>query len=284
MPSNLLVEVLYTMKSHLVLAGALAASALCACNGASSSSPFFPSNASYARVVNGSPDAGPVDVQVDGSIVQSNIAYGTMSAYSSLKVGSHTLNVYPSGSDAGKPIAGTTFSVNGGQDTTVVLTGERHPAYGGKSNVALRVFNEQPFNTPGGGAAVNFHNASPIAGSHLHMTRVQFGYSLTGTPANNALGTAQSFGGATGPVGLPSSALNTPIVFYAKRHNSGYTITPGDAQSGCTGVPCNGQSNLSLYFIDGPAASSSPSSYPSYFPANSKADFVGVFDANGLVQ
>jgi hypothetical protein len=271
------------MKLRFLFAAA-AAMILSACNGSSSSSPFFPSNTSYARVVNGSPDAGAVDVQIDGSIVQSNLAYGTMSAYSSLKVGSHTMNVFRAGNDSGKPVATSTFSLNAGQDTTVVLTGERHPSYGGKPNVALQVFNEQPYNTPSGGAAVNFHNASQIAGEDLHMTRVQFGYSLTATPANNALGTTQSYGGATGPVGLPSAALNTAITFYAKRHNSGYTITPGDAMAGCTGVPCNGQSNLSLYFIDGPAASTSPSTYPSYFRPHSKADFVGVFDGNGLVQ
>lgn len=272
------------MKSRFLFAAAVAAMALSACNGTSSSSPFFPSNSSYTRVVNGSPDAGSVDVLVDGTTIQSNLAYGTMSSYSKLGVGSHTMHVYRSGNDAGKPLASANFSLNGGQDTTVVLTGERRPAYGGNSNVALQVFNEQPYNTPGGGAAVNFHNASQIAGTHLHMTHVQFGYSLTGTPSNNALGTPQSYGGATGPVGLPSNALNVAIAFYARRHNSGYTITPGDAMSGCTGMPCNGQSNLSLYFIDGPGASRSPSTYPSYFPPKSKADFVGVFDANGLVQ
>lgn len=272
------------MKSYVALAAAAAVLGLVACNGTSSSSPFFPSNSSYVRIAHGSPDAGSVDVQIDGATAQSSLTYGNMSAYASLKIGGHTLNVYRSGNDSGKPLASTTFSSNAGQDATVVITGERHPVYASKRNLAVHVFYEQPFNTPGGGAAVNFHNAAPVLAGELHLLRVPFGYSVDAAPGNNHIGTSQSFGGSTNPQGLPSQALNTPITLFAKNYKA-YTITPGDAMSGCTGLPCNGQGNLSLYLVDGPAASRTPSgNYPPYFKPHSKADFIGSFDANGLIQ
>jgi hypothetical protein len=270
------------MKAFVTLVTATAVLALAACNGTSSSSPFFPSNSSYVRIAHGSPDAGTVAVQIDGTAVQSALTYGTMSSYASLKTGAHTLKVLRSGS--GKTLTSATFSTNAGQDTTVVITGERHPTYASKSNLGVRVFTEQPFNTPSGGAAVNYHNAAPAMQGALNLLRVPFGYSLDSAPGNNHLGTSQSFGGATNPQGLPSSALNTPITLFAKNFKA-FTITPGDAMSGCTGMPCNGQGNLSLYLVDGRGASRTPTSnYPPYFGRHSKADFIGTFDGNGLIQ
>ena len=271
------------MKSRS-LAAAAAVVLLSACNGSTSSSPFFPSNSSYVRIAHGSPDSGPVDVQIDGSVVQSNLLYATMSTYVKINTGGHTVNLFKAGQDSGKALATTSFSTNSGTDTTVVVTGERNPGYGGKKTLGLRIFTEQPYTTPSGGAAVNFHNAAPMAPYGLHMNTIPFGYSLDATPANNPLGTRQPYGGSTNPQGLPSSALNAAITFYAKNYKS-YTITPGDAMPGCTGMPCNGQSNLSLYLIDGPAAASSPpTGYPKYFSATDKMDFIGVFDGNGLIQ
>jgi hypothetical protein len=271
------------MKVLFLPFAAVAASALSACNGSSSSSPFFNPSSSYVRIAHGSPDAGTVNVEIDGATVSSGLAYGAMSSYASVKVGSHTLDVYVTGNTS-KPLVATSFSTNGGQDTTVVLTGERHPSYASKRTLGLRVFYEEPYDTPSGGAALNFHNAAPIAPDGLRMNAVQFGYSLTSTPGNDALGAPQSYGGDTTPIGLPTAALNVPITLYGKNYKS-YTITPGDAMTGCTGMPCNGQQNLSLYFIDGPGASHSPTSgYPSYFPPDSKADFIGTFDGNGLIQ
>jgi hypothetical protein len=151
------------------------------------------------------------------------------------------------------------------------LTGEKHPSYSGKANLSLRVFTESPYDTRSGGAAVDFRHAAPIIATGLHMDVIQFGYSLSSSPANNALGTAQPLGGSTGAEGLPTSGLNVAITFYSKNYKA-YTIAPADAMSGCTGLPCNGQSNLSLYLIDGPGASRTPSSgYPSYFSPKSKA-------------
>lgn len=272
------------MKRLFAATALVAASALAACNGSTSSSPFFPQNTSYVRFAHGSPDAGKIAVKIDGSTISSTLAYGTMSAYASVKVGSHSLTVYSAGNTSGKGLASATFSTNAGQDTTVVLTGERYPSYRTRSHLVMRIFTEQPYSTPGGGAALNFHNAAPILSAALHMKAVGFGYSLNSAPGNKMLGTAQPDGGATGPVGLPSAALNVPITLFAKNYKA-YTITPGDAMSGCTGLPCSGQGNLSLYLIDGPDASRSPSSgYPGYFPKRSKADFVGVFDGNGLIQ
>lgn len=270
------------MKSFATLVAAAAVLGLAACNGTSSSSPFFPSNSSYVRIAHGSPDAGTVDVQIDGATMQSGLTYSHMSAYASLKTGAHSMRVFRSAN--GKTLTTTTFSTNSGQDTTVVISGERHPTYSSKSNLGLHIFTEQPFNTPGGGAAVNYHNAAPVMLGGLHLLRVPFGYSVDSSPGNNHLGTAQSLGGATNPAGLPSNALNVPLTLFAKNYKA-FTIAPGDAQTGCTGLPCGGQNDLSLYLVDGPGASRTPThNFPPYFGRHSKAAFIGVFDANGLIQ
>jgi hypothetical protein len=273
------------MKSILPVAAAIATVALAACGGSSSTNTFFPGGSSFVRIAHGSPDAGRVDIAIDSSIVRSNLAYATMTGYGGIGVGGHTMSVFPRGRDTGRALARTTFSTNSGQNTTIVLTGERFPTYRARPNLGLRVFAELPFNTPGGGAAVNYHHAAPAVLDALHLHEVSFGYSLDSSPGNNALGIARGFGSATGPQGLPSSALNVPITLYAKDYKA-FRITPADAMPGCTGMPCSGgQSNLSLYLIDGPGASRRPTSdYPHYFKRHSKAEFIGVFDGNGLIQ
>ena len=208
------------MKPCFVSIAAVTALLITACNGSSSSSPFFPSNTSYVRIANGSPDAGDVAVQLNGSTVDGSLAYASITSFQKVGVGSQTLNIYPAGMVSGKPLATTTFSVNAGVDTTVVLSGERHPSYGAKANVALTVFTEQPYNTLPGGAAVNFYNSAPVISDDLHRNTVQFGYSIDSAPGDHSLGTAQPVGGSTDPQGLPSDALNVPITLYAKNYKA----------------------------------------------------------------
>ncbi len=273
----------------LGLAGALAIS-LAACNSGGNSIPGFSNNNGYFRFVNASADAGPIDVYVDGQHVQGpgpngSIPYGGISAFSKFSVGSHQIVVDVAGTQtpvSGIPTQALTQSVNGNSYESLALVGELHPTQA-SDTLNLVLFTDNTFSTPSGGMAVNFHNAAPVTGT----AATQFGYYYINTPSTTAtMGQAIAPGGLTQPQGVPSSALNASIQvgFYGGSPTQ-YTITPSQVDpTGCSAntLPCN-TGSLSLYLIDGPAASTSPTAgpYPGGITATSQAGFVGIFDANG---
>jgi hypothetical protein len=261
-----------------------AALTLAACNGSTSSILGGATNNGYIRVLMGSPDLQAVDVAIDNNVIQPNATYGNLSTYHTASTGAHTIHLYTPGSDTGAGLYSFTMSVNAGSDVTVVVTGEKSPAPGGGPIVA-ETFVEQPYNTPSNGAALDFHNASPFSAAALglNQTNVQFGYSLNSAPANNAVGAPQPVGGMTNPQGLLSSATNTPITLYAV-NNATVTTTPGQIAAACSNnqLPCT-TPNLSLYLVDGPAASLTPTTPPAGIAPTAKAAFFGAFDGNALL-
>lgn len=264
---------------------------LSACNGSGTGLVNSLTNTATVRFVNGSPDAGPVDVFIDNqhqycpsSGSCPGIAYGGVTGVNTVKVsaGSHAIVIYPAGNDTGAGLlpSNTTFSVNSGGNYTIVLTGEMHPVAGAAGLALTTISQTTPYSTSSGGAAVNFNNASPYFTS-TNGGSVQFGYYLNSTPANNAAGTAIGLGQST-LFGVPSSALNVPITFYAGSSGSGVTTTPSSWSTSCgtNSLPCD-TGNLSLFLIDGPAASTAPTTPPSGVSATATAIFVGAFDPNG---
>lgn len=265
---------------------------LAACNGGSSSVPGFGTNNGYFRFVNASADMGAVDVYVDGQKVQGpgtngSIPYGGITAFDKFTVGQHTIVVNAAGTQnaiAGIPVSALTQSVNGGSYESLAIVGELHPVNASDTpNILL--FNDSPYSTATGGMAVNVHNAAPSIANT--QSTVSFGYYYINTPQTQAvLGQPVAVGQLTQPQGVPGSALNANIQvgFYGVSPTT-YTITPSQIDSsGCAAntLPCN-TGNLSLYLIDGPAASSSPAAgpYPAGIAASAQAGFVGIFDANG---
>jgi hypothetical protein len=262
----------------------VAAISLAACNGSTSSILGGATNNGYIRVLMGSPDLQPVDIAIDNNVIQPNAAYGNLTIYHTASTGSHTIYLYTPGSDTGTGLYSFTTSVNAGSDVTLVVTGEKAPAAGGGPIVA-ETFVEQPYSTPSGGGALDFHNASPFsaAAAGLAQANVQFGYSLNSAPANNAVGAPQPVGGGTNPQGLPSASTNTPITLYAV-NSATITTTPSQIAASCTtnAIPCT-TPNLSLYLVDGPAASTAPTTPPSGVSPTAKAAFFGAFDGNSLL-
>lgn len=264
--------------------------AVTACNGSSGNVlGGIASNNGYIRVINGSPDVGAVDVLIDGNIKGQGLAYGGVGGFNPFAPGTHTVNVYPAGTDTGTPLATGTISTNSSFDYTVLVTGEQHPSYQAQPDLAIQSFTEQPYSTPSGGAAVDYHYASPYAAAAtgLNAQSIQFGYSLDNAPANNALGMPIGYGIATTPQGIPASATGTPITLYGIDHATGITTTPSHINAtGCAtdSLPCASAPNLSLYLVDGPAASTQPSgTLPDGISASAKAGFIGLTDANGLL-
>lgn len=279
-----------------LLAGiAVLAGSLAGCNGSSGNvlgpiSGLGPNGSNaQVRFVNGSPDAGPVQVFLDnqqqfcanGSTGSGcSISYGQVSSYAvNLKAGQHAIVLKD---QSGNTISVTTPSVavNGGFRYSIVLTGELHPSYGGAPNLTVTTFTDQPFTTPTGGAAVNFHYASPYMAS-TNPSPLQFGYFVNNnTSATTPLGQTVSFGSETTPQGITNTAsLNVPIAFYAGSP-TGPTVTPSQidaSKCASNALPCS-TGNLSLYLIDGPAASTTPTAPPTGVNASAKAIFVGAFD------
>lgn len=270
--------------TSLVLAG-LFGLTLSACNGGSSSVPGLNTNKGYFRFVNGSADAGAVDVYVDGQKLNTNnpLSYGTVSPYVQFAVGSHTVTVNIAGTATAitLPSAAATQGLNGGSYVSLVLTGETHPVNASDTLNVLAINDTNLFSTPSGGMGVNFHNAAPLMGS------TQFGYYLINTPAQQSpLGTPVNVGNET-LQGVPSASLNanTQVGFYATSGSTTVTETPSQVDAtGCAAntLPCN-TGNLSLYLIDGPAASTSPAAgpYPQGITSAQTSAFVGIFDQSG---
>ncbi len=269
------------------------AAVLTACSGSSGISSLGPSGSvAKVRFVNGSPDAGSVQVFIDNQQQYCSngntgascvVAYGQATTYAvQLKAGSHAILLKDTSGNTIAVSTGT-ISVNSGFRYSVILAGELHPSYSTTPTLKLVTTAEQPYNTPSSGAAVNAHYASPYEQS-ITPAPFQFGYYLNNTPTANALGQTVAFGSETTPQGLPSTALNAPITFYAMSPTSGITATPSQFSTQCASnaLPCD-TGNLSLYLIDGPAASTFSRCRALPFRRKRKHEgfFTGVFDPNG---
>ena len=262
---------------------------LAGCGGSGSSNPLSPASShGYFRFVNGSADSGAVDVYVDGTKINASgpVAYGGMTAYSQFAAGAHKIVIDATGTStaiAGVSSTALSQSVNAGQYVSLVLVGEQHPTVV-TDTPNLLAFTDQVYDTPSGGAAVDFHDAAPVTAS----ATAQFG--LMSANGSQNLGSAISVGGSTEPTGIPSTFVGNTIAvtFTGTASNNAIAqakLTPSQIDpNGCAAntLPCN-SANLSLYYIDGPAASASPSAgpYPDGITATQMATFAGIFDANG---
>lgn len=261
-----------------VLGGSLIAAAAVLVSGCSSGSggvfPIGNSNG-YYRVINGSPDAGAVDIAIDGSVQTGGpYSYTNIMSYRGFAAGSHTITVYQAGNDTS---AGTLYSaavpVNAGQDVTVVLDGERNPASAGNA-LGFAIFNEQPYSSTGG-PYMNFHNAAPAVSGATGLNQpVQFGYTFNGTNTN--VGSAGNVGAMTNPQTFSTNVGGSAsLTFYGNWTAGSATTNVQTINSTCTtGLPCT-TGNVSLYLVDGPGAVSGGS--------GAAAQFIGVFDNAGLI-
>jgi Domain of unknown function (DUF4397) len=275
-----------TTSKHSLIATAAALTVLLAgCSGGGSTSPITSTNSGYIRFVNGSADAGSVDFYIDGT-KEVTEAYGGVSNYIKVNTGSHTIAVDVTGTQTaivGVPTAALTQSVNGATYVDLVLVGEEHPTVAADTMNILSYVNTG-YSTPSGGFAVNFHNAAVVTNG----TGTMFG--IVSSAGSQQLGATMDVAGATQPVGVPSTFISPTMTvkFTANAAASGalmVALNPSAIDpSGCAAntLPCN-SGNLSLYLIDGPAASTAPSAgpYPDGITASQTATFAGIFDANG---
>lgn len=116
-----------------------------------------PADNAFVRVVHASPEAGPVDVFVDGTALLSNFQFSTVTNYVSVPAGSHTIKVAPAGQGINAAVITQTVSVNSGVPYTVAAIGTK------ASGFSLAAFVDNNLVTPGQ-AKVRVYHLSPNAG------------------------------------------------------------------------------------------------------------------------
>lgn len=112
---------------------------------------------SFVRIFHASPDIGTVDVFMDGNKLLSNFQYGTLTAYTPVAAGMHTLQLAAIGTGVDAAVLTRAFALQAGTPYTVVALGTK------ATGLSLRIFadnNQVASNL----AKVRFYDMSPGTG------------------------------------------------------------------------------------------------------------------------
>ena len=112
---------------------------------------------SFVRIFHASPDAGIVDVFMDGSQILSNFQYGTFTGYKPVAAGSHNIQIAVLGKGANAAFLTQTVSLQAGTPYTIVAVGTKATGF------ALHIFADNNSVT-GNLAKVRVYHLSPGAG------------------------------------------------------------------------------------------------------------------------
>jgi hypothetical protein len=213
-------------RTHIFASVLVAAFALllASCGGGGSTTPTT-SGTANVRFINGSPDAGAFDVLLNGKVIASNVAYGQITSYQPITVGTSPLpqmafvktgtqtNIFP-------PLAGgaaQTFQLGAGAGAKLTIVIEGEASFIGSRGLTLGAFIEPTIANNPGTYSIVFHHASPLASlaapGGLYVGDILFGSSNTfvveGTMTfNSTSGNSQSLtglsnqGAVIGPPGI----------------------------------------------------------------------------------
>jgi hypothetical protein len=209
-----------SLRAWALACAVAAGAALAACGGTGGISTAVPvqNNTAVLRFVNGSTDAGAVDVYINGVAAFTTINYGTITPNYLLNAGTtYKIDVYPTGNASNNIVPEITATYANGDAHTIALVGN----IGGKT-IATQTFTEPKYTSTITQFAITYHHASPNAPANMY-----FGIF---TPNPQATATASGAATAT-PTPAPSptatvSAAVTPVP----------TITPFPAPTGGTFV------------------------------------------------
>lgn len=113
---------------------------------------------SFVRIFHASPDAGIVDVFMDGSQFLSNFQYGTFTGYKPVPAGSHTIQIAVLGKGANAAFLSQSVSLQAGTPYTIVAVGTKATGF------ALHVFADNN-SVAGNLAKVRVYHLSPGTGT-----------------------------------------------------------------------------------------------------------------------
>jgi len=116
------------------------------------------------RFVHVSPDAGAVDVMVDGVAVASKISYGSVTMFTAVANADHQIQVVPTGQPASAAVLDKTMTFSTGQAYQVAVVGLATKDNEDNNNLALHMDAIDLTPLPAGQARVRIIHAVPDAG------------------------------------------------------------------------------------------------------------------------
>ena len=270
-----------TTRAALAVLSLATLASLAACGGGSSGSSTVLSQTAQLRIINGSPDAGPIDIHLGNNTGGTfaggtSLGYGQITAFQNEPTVSQTIVATAAG-QTNTVVACNLPQLQNNQRYTVVVAGKVANGGGTATGTQCQFFQESPFTTPTGQASVTMHHASPAAAAAGATSIVFGGYTPGQTNyqpfGSNAVATlAPISGGATAQgtavnlvilgatsgagIGIYVAAQSTPTT-------SAATLLPLQAQTGNSGtsgagdtsnfLPYQALINFDVYAIDGQA-------------------------------
>ena len=113
------------------------------------------SGTARVRLIHAAPDTPPMDVLLDGQVVQQNVAYATIGDYLDVPAGSHTVAAAPAGQGADAAVISQQISVDAGASYTVAVVG--------LENISAKQFTDDLAAPAAGQARVRVLHFSPDA-------------------------------------------------------------------------------------------------------------------------
>jgi hypothetical protein len=173
-------------------------------------------SSAFVRVVHASPDAGTVDVFVDGNKLLSAFKFATVTGYVNVPAGAHKIQVAPAGQGAGAAVITQTVSVSAGVPYTVAAVGTKSSGFSlvafGDNNLLsgsmakVRVYHLSPdagpVNVAAGGKTVISGLTYQKASDYLSLAPGSYTFNVTATQA-----------GATVPVSATLKKATVNSVF-----------------------------------------------------------------------
>lgn len=146
------------------------------------------------RVFHGSPDAGPVDIYLDGEATLEGVEFTDASDYMEVPAGEHQVQVVPAGEDASAAVIDETVTVEAGMNYTIA-------AIGSAANVQPLILNDES-GTPDEGTA------------HVRAVHaIEDGPAVTVQTADGEpIFEDAEFGDATGYAPVPAGSVDLQVV------------------------------------------------------------------------
>ena len=254
---------------------------LAACGGGSSGPSTVLSQTAQLRVINGSPDAGTIDIHLGNNTGGTfaggtGLVYGQITAFQNEPTVVQTIVATTAG-QTNTIVSCNLPQLQNNQRYTVVVAGKIANGGGTPTGTQCQFFQEIPFTTPTGQASVSVHHASPAAAA-AGAASIAFG-GYTPGQANyqpfsaSAVATlAPISGGATAQgtavnVVIPGVTSGAGIGVYVAAQGTpttpAATLLPSQAQTGNSGtngagdtsnfLPYQSLINFDVYAIDGQA-------------------------------
>ncbi|GAC1378004.1 MAG: hypothetical protein NVS4B7_03240 [Ktedonobacteraceae bacterium] len=120
--------------------------------------PAFADTWSFVRIIHASPDAGTVDLFMDGKKLLSNFQFGTITGYAPVTVGSHNIQIAVIGTGINASVLSQTVTFNPNTPYTVAALGTKSTGF------SLQVFADNNL-VSGNTAKVRVYHLSPGTGT-----------------------------------------------------------------------------------------------------------------------